>query len=733
MTKSYDKYRVGTATDIVQQPRGYEKYKKNDNKKELQSNKELIAKSVASGVLSNLDLPQALTTLAIDPDYGLYGLGGKAYNWARGRPQSKLPGADYINAIPPNIVSNAVKSGIKKVTGVDLTPKPSSPTQKIIAHAGEFAGGMGPFGLLGKGSKLANTAKSAATGATIGTVSGGAQALGVNPVVADISSSLSIPAALGGGRNLLNSFTREHRNLKTEQKVANALKKQIGEENVPEILENIQKYKRQKKPVNIQPTTPELAQNVGLSRLYRTQTNTPSIPARFAENDRKLKEALEKLGTTGIEESAKGEAIRNPFVQKLSNKKQRRHKLTEPLYQELEAVQGGINPTTARSLLLKELEVSSPGNKAQLERYLKNLERNQINSVDVEKIKDLRGKLKSIDKEYKDLSPKALEQLKGPITQEISALESSTLPRPIQIENTIQELGDKVNAFARTGETNAARKYGSIKKAYEEDLGKHPLGLKHRQEYKRLSKPINDIETSSLLNNFVKQNKDVNKLEGFVVPSEKIPSMILGADLNNTKILVNKSKNDKELLDLIKGVYTDKLLETSKLQSGNFSYDKAKKFLDNKYNKEKINVIFNNKERQKLHQFLDTLEKRSKLEGMGKVSGSDTHQKLKVDNEFNNSLGFLNGVVKKGAAKFSGTGQTGELILDTIGNAFNKIKNKPYDNILEDVLLNPNSFKKLMTKQYDIKGFNDFYNPIPGISTIPNSIVRGSREDNGLQ
>lgn len=721
MSKSYDKYRVVNAPDNrndTSSSRLYDKYrlaKRNQIIEELPSNSEVVAKSLASGVLSNLDIPQTVGSIALNPEYGLFGMGRKLYHQLTNQPHTKLPGADYIEAFPSNIVSNSIKSGIRNVTGVGLNPQPANNTQKLLSHAGEFAGSIGPFGVLNKGSKLLNIGKTATTGAAIGSLSGGAQALGANPMAADIVSSLAVPAALGGSKNILNKFSKEHRDIKTKQKVADALRNQIGEEHLPQVLEDIQKYKRQKKPINLQPITPEIAQNAGLSRLYRTQTNTPSIPARFAENDLKLKEALESLGTTGLEESVKGEAIRQPFVERFARKKQRRADLTAPLYEELEAVQEGINPAIAQTALEKELAVSSPGNKAPLERYLKNLERNQISPVDMGKIKELRSNLKSIDKDYKDLNPQAISQLKAPILEELAQVESSRLPRPIQIENTIQELGDKVNSLSRSGEVNAARKYGSIKKAYEADLAKHPLGLKHREEYKRLSKPLNEIETSSLLNNFIKQNKDVSKLEGFVVPSEKIPALILDADLNNTKILINKTKNDKELLNLVKGTYIDKLLETTTLQSGNFSYDKAKRFLDNKYNREKIDVIFNNQERKKLDQFLNVLEKRSKMESLGKVSGSDTHQKFKVDNEFNNSLGFLNSFARKSISKATGTGKIGEIALDTAGNIINKIKNHASNNLLEEVLLDPNAFKRLMSKEHKTKTFQDFYEPMPAI------------------
>ena len=556
--------------------------------------------------------------------------------------------------------------------------------------------------------------KLAGTGAVIGGTSGALQEADINPLAANLVAAGTLPLISAGSKNLLNKFSSSHKRIKAKQKVKKALTNQIGEENIPEVLENIQKYKRQKKPLNIELTTPEVAQNVGLSRLYRTQSNLPALAERYKQNDTKLLESLEGLGATGLPESVKGEAIRNPFFESFNRKVKRRSHLTQPLYEELESIQSGIEPSAAKSLLDKEIAVSSPSNKASLDKYRKNLVRNEADPVVIEQIKEIQSSLKNIDKQYKDLSPGALEQLKTPLKQELVELEALINPRPIQIENTIQELGDKVNAYSRTGEKNAARKYGAIKKAYEEDLAKSPSGLKHREEYKRLSEPVNTIEKSSLLNNFVKKNTDVSKLEGFVAPAEQIPNLILNADLNNTKILINKAKGNRELLDLIKGTYIDKLLETSQLKSGNLSYDKAAKFLDNKYNKEKLKVIFNNKEQRTINQYLDTLKRRSKVENMGKVSGSDTHQKLKVDNEFNDDLKGLGMLAEKGLIKASGTGKVGELGINALKNVGKKIiPQTPYMPVLEDVLLNPNSFKRLMTDQHRPKTLGDFYNPLP--------------------
>ncbi len=638
--EKYAKYRIDAPASQALPSNRWSKYKISSDQSDL----ELLAKSAASGLLGTADLPQTVLT-------GAEWLGNKIGAGLEKAGIGKARESNFFSSLP--LASSKIKENIKNYTGVDLQPRPRGSGQRILSHAGEFAGGSGLFGLLNKGARLGGAAKLGASGAGIGAGSGILQEEGVNPLVADIGTSIAFPIAAGSGRNLLNKFTPAYRKSVTEAKVANALRSQIGEENLPAVLENIENYKRSVRPIDLNLTTAEIAQDSGLARLARTQSNSPLLAQANIENDAKLVKALRETGRSGIDESVRGETIRAPFVDKYNKSLEARHNLTRPLYEKLELVEEGIDPINAKALLEKEIEVASPGNKAALEKYYTHLADN---------------------------------------------------PRPIQIENTVQELGDKVNAYARAGENNAARKYRAIKDAYERDLATNPAGLTHREEYRRLSAPINEIETSSLLNNFVKKNRDVNKADGFVVSSEKIPASILKADLADTKLLINKAKGNKELLDLVKGAYIDELLRVSTLNSGKLSYDKANKFLTNKYNKEKIGVIFNKKEKQKLNQFLDSLKKRNNVDNAGKVSGSDTHQKFKVEDDIKHAL---RGAAEQAALGYAGLGGLGSVLWNTGKNA---LKSK-YNGILEESLVSPDRFTSLIQNPSKIKGFKDFYDP----------------------
>lgn len=176
-----------------------------------QSNSEVVGKSVASGLLGNLDIPQTLLKFGTNPEYGFYGIGRKLFNKFRGAPHEPLTSTNYITnkiqSLPENIASNTVKSGLKNYANVDLTPKPTTEFQRAISHGGNFAGGMAGFGLLNPKNiyNLAkNVAKNTAIGGAIGTASGVLQEKGVNPLVADIGASLAVP--LARPKNLLNTF-----------------------------------------------------------------------------------------------------------------------------------------------------------------------------------------------------------------------------------------------------------------------------------------------------------------------------------------------------------------------------------------------------------------------------------------------------------------------------------------------------------------------------------------------
>lgn len=166
----------------------------------------LIGKSTLKGASSIADLPKLAAS----------GLESIAVSKARRNPgglyapdfmgdEIEIPDTDLISSRIPS--SQDIRTGIKNKTGIDLEPHPITGTQRIASKGAEFAGSLLGFGgpsLVNKG--VGALAKEFGKGATIGAGSGILQEAGVNPLVADVASSIVAPSAIAGSKNILNIF-----------------------------------------------------------------------------------------------------------------------------------------------------------------------------------------------------------------------------------------------------------------------------------------------------------------------------------------------------------------------------------------------------------------------------------------------------------------------------------------------------------------------------------------------
>ncbi len=166
----------------------------------------LIGKSTLKGASSIADLPKLAAS----------GLESIAVSKARRNPgglyapdfmgdEIEIPDTDIISSRIPS--SQDIRTGIKNKTGIDLEPHPTTGGQRIASHAAEFGGSLLGFGgpsLVNKG--VGALAKEFGKGATIGAGSGMLQEGGVNPLAADLASSIVAPSAIAGSKNILNAF-----------------------------------------------------------------------------------------------------------------------------------------------------------------------------------------------------------------------------------------------------------------------------------------------------------------------------------------------------------------------------------------------------------------------------------------------------------------------------------------------------------------------------------------------
>lgn len=193
--EKYEKYRVHTPQTAS--IRKYEKYRIFPAEQEGDSWAALIGKSALKGVSSIADIPIHLAEYMANAS-------------SKGRDmemQNLFP--EDENFIPtPEInlpKTSDIRSDIKRYTGVDLEPHPATPGQRIASNAAEFAGGfLVPGGAIkaaakapGLFSKFAKTSKTLAPATAIGGTSGVLQEGGVDPLIADLGTSVTMP--LGGG------------------------------------------------------------------------------------------------------------------------------------------------------------------------------------------------------------------------------------------------------------------------------------------------------------------------------------------------------------------------------------------------------------------------------------------------------------------------------------------------------------------------------------------------------
>lgn len=205
----WDKYKVTDIHDASDKKNRWDKYKVPEVKEDTgDSWPALIGKSALKGFSSIADLPKVTGQLAENfinagrkmkgAPVGMYGMGLK--NTPHMKPNividENAPQPEYAEFIPS---TEDVRRGVKKYTGVDLEPKPSSPAQRIVAHGAEFGSSMTPWGLAGKGgnllTKFNKAAKLTKSGAGAGLTSGALQETGIDPLTADIAGSVIAPSA----------------------------------------------------------------------------------------------------------------------------------------------------------------------------------------------------------------------------------------------------------------------------------------------------------------------------------------------------------------------------------------------------------------------------------------------------------------------------------------------------------------------------------------------------------
>lgn len=671
----------------------------------------LIGKSALKGAMSLADLPQTIGSIAeqsLNPEYSALGQARKLYNNFTNKPHEEFRGPNYISSLPS--ATSKIKGAVKDYTGVDLEPHPTTGGQRILSHAADFAGSIGPWGFLSKGAGALKAAKLAGTGAAIGGISGVLQEGGVSPLKADIASALTLPlgtvgitgAAKGTG-NLLSRFSSKAQNQKLNNAAGNILKEKIGEKNIPTVLNRLENTEF---PLGTNPTTAEIAQNTGISSLHRAMSpNIPAIAEKTAANNNLIRKNLDKLGDIELTPELAGEGIRKPIARNLDQALTTRAAETAPLYEKVNQLKTGVNLPKTNEFLKNEGKYAKGDIKNNL-KYVEDITRSNSAS---------KKEIANFDKLFGNLGDGAQAQLKNNILDN---------PLPIEITNALKDISGRIGAAKKSGNNEVARILSEAKANILADMASIPEEQLARSTYANLSKPVSAIEKEPLLGKIVKKDQFGQE---FIVSPEKIPDMVLNGTLNNTRALLAQVGKDPNTMEVVRGSIVNKLLNSSLLSSGEntLSYDKVNKFL--KKNKEKLNLIFDKDQVKVLEDTKEILRKRNMVATMGRAAGSNTQSETTLLSALTNPVS--DSVTSNIARKIPGVKYLQLIHEAAMGHEKQQVK-----ALLEKALLEPQIAKSLLTplnkikNEQGLKSILDQIYPASLISPIANDL-NANREE----
>jgi len=609
--------------------------------------------------------------------------------------------------------SKWIKQGLDKA-GIDIEPRTTDGLKNIAGHGLEWAA---PGGFLGKFSKAA---KGATIGGMLGTLSGSAQELGVDPLVAD-TTALASQIVTPNPAILLNKFSKSGKIASQEAKVSNLLKDITKEQN----LERLKNFNH--KNLDVVPVTAEVALNRDISNLHNTYApNLTGVQGKMASNDEILRKRLNNIGDNLNPTSVEvGEAGRELISKKIDKLEKARMKATIPLYTKLEESTNkypvkNLENYSERSVSaeLGDIEKGLKKHTSLLpDKYRRLAEKSKKELSNLEK--EVNNARAQLEKEYPNLNPQAKAQILDQLVpefnikvtkinalkEEISNLESG-LYNPSHIDKAITEIGNNITQLKRSekgGNKSLLRHFQNQKKSLEIDLKATPEGLSHRQVYHEHSPEINAINRDKLLKKFVSKDE----WNSYRVPTDDLPRNIMQAPRENITNYAKQVKNsDAEKLTkaYVRDMYLGKASENSLP-----TYDKSNQFLRQK--RDKLDAIYSPKELNSFQDINNYLKNRAFVARSNSAFGSATAPKLEMQKKVIDYLGSETIKPLKMAQYVPAL---------PFKQAVSNFLTKPNPNygLLEQALTNPVYARDLITRQAipSVKG-----NYLPSLASILNN------------
>jgi len=668
------------------------------------------------------DLPSGIENLvALSTEYSPVNLFSKYFGG---------PSLAYKPMLP---TTSDARAKIKEYTGVDLEPKPSSAAQRITGNILDFAV---PGGMFAKAAtapttlgKVLNTAKPIAGAGALGAGSGALQEMGVNPLVADIGASLT-PY---GAKKAMQGISKPIKYLlpTAEETARKSFQRQVGQENIPQVLENLDK----KFPFDAPATTAELADNVGIAKMHQAMSpNIGAISDKQKEVNAILKGKIDNLSTMRNHDPYNlGEIIRDGIENKYQNALKERAFNANPLYEKLTSdtdrflslphLKNYLSEEKTRHLgpLKKELDVISSWTKPPKQSRT-SIAKDQQNIVD---------EITNIDKKIKEFnkSPAVTSVLRGErdalqqklLSSEAQKIRKNDLNYP-QVDSLLQNLENAKSQRRTKGAGASAKLYELAKKNVYKDILKEkaPDITEARNVYREYSKPVSAIDTNSLLKKFVEKKTSKNpyneqEITNFVLSPERVPKKILDSSIDETKALMKQIDKNPEMLNAVRSSFIQDLVPKS---DSKLSYDKIDKFLTR--HKGKLPEVFDNNQIQVLNDAKDILKARNNAENMGRAIGSNTQSETTLLAELATTPISAFG---KQAAKILPFGTRISPMLSGGYNAVMKAQKQNVHEILKEALVDPEKAKLLLMPTKDIKSADQLNSILARLAPISKDLT----------
>ena len=351
---------------------------------------------------------------------------------------------------PP--ISERTKTALKQAYDLDLDTqgKGNTPGQRIIGAGARSA----PSGTIGG---FPNLGKNLLTSAGIGSASQGMQEGGTPPLIADILSILGVSGGEGLLKKLLSPKAAPTLN-EAETRVANAIKSQMTEDEINNVVKNIENY-QPNKITGYDPLTAEVADSAGISQIHRVRQPVASsgIATQEGAEHNKVVQALQDRELSPI---SSGE-LQNELKEELAKRVKTRWDATNENYNEK---------------IKKNLNYAIPEN-----------------------------------------TEKALNDIiaKGSIKGDLNSIRKDIMPKPGHSAPTIAELwatkkalNSKISARKKAGMDANVTELKEVKDALLKDLAKDPLIQATDKLYSDLSIPIDEIKKHPKLKQLLKSRSN---------------------------------------------------------------------------------------------------------------------------------------------------------------------------------------------------------------------------------